>query len=587
MHNIVHNMADDDVPITNHLTTRNGVCQYVRRVPEDLRDAFPFARVQVSLRTRDQRAARQAAIALDQDWDRQFAQARQQRGLVSEVDGPAPIDTGSWSWEEWEALARWFGTSLQEEDWRARLKEMPGAVLAASPDLRALPRRSNGDVKQHIALEVSLKTMTVVDYAGSRASFVQGYVRRIGISLSKTSSHHDRFMAACLAAELTYLDVFRQRETRTGGISMPHPDSIAGPWRRVVEVPPSVASFPAAPLSTRKIGKTLSDCALKWQENRRAVKKQVRAEYLREMDHTIADFAAHSGLSDIGEIGRKQVLAYRDHLGSTKGYAIQTINKKVGFLSSLMATALNAGWIETALGGEIFLEIPEDEDRREPYSEAELKRIFAHSIFTEGKRFTQAKACSELQFWLPLIACLHGMISSEIIQLGPDTVAPHPDAPEILCFVVTNAGDRRVKAFARRRWVPIRKELLDLGLTDLVATARTENRRFLWSSMAAHGDDVTRVSGYFSSFWTNFSRKDLKIESEGTTLYSFRHAFQDELSRAGHPDEIKKALMGHSEGGMTGRYGTKRKPRVVNIAELDEAVQGASWPFLTAIKAMR
>jgi hypothetical protein len=45
MHNIVHNMADDDV-IPDHITTRNGVCLYVRRVPEDMRDAFPFAHIQ-------------------------------------------------------------------------------------------------------------------------------------------------------------------------------------------------------------------------------------------------------------------------------------------------------------------------------------------------------------------------------------------------------------------------------------------------------------------------------------------------------------------------------------------------------------
>ena len=42
MHNIVDNMTDD-LGISNHLTIRNGVCRYVRRVPEDLRLAFPFA----------------------------------------------------------------------------------------------------------------------------------------------------------------------------------------------------------------------------------------------------------------------------------------------------------------------------------------------------------------------------------------------------------------------------------------------------------------------------------------------------------------------------------------------------------------
>lgn len=76
MHNMVHNMADDDVPVANHLTTRSGVCQYVRRVPEDLLGAFAFARVQLSLKTRDQRVAREKALALDLEWDRRFTDVR-------------------------------------------------------------------------------------------------------------------------------------------------------------------------------------------------------------------------------------------------------------------------------------------------------------------------------------------------------------------------------------------------------------------------------------------------------------------------------------------------------------------------------
>ncbi len=111
---------------------------------------------------------------------------------------------------------------------------------------------------------------------------------------------------------------------------------------------------------------------------------------------------------------------------------------------------LKAGWIENALGEDVFLEVPEDEGAREPYRDDDLSRIFSHRIFTAGFRFSRTKACGDLQFWLPLIACLHGMISSEILQLGPDTLLP-PDAPDVLCFEVTIAGDRRVKTLVRRR----------------------------------------------------------------------------------------------------------------------------------------
>ncbi len=447
-------------------------------------------------------------------------------------------------------------------------------------------------VKEHIAREEQLRSMSVADYVTERQAMVQGQIRRLGISLSRTHPDHARFMAACLQAELGYLDVFHLRESRRGGCDQLHPDTVDGPWRRAkpakrsdqaVDQPSSAAGAPSAAIIPA--GRTLADCRAKWIGNRAMARKSVRPAYLREMDHTIAAFQSHSGLIDVGAIRRKHVLAFRDHISSTGSYKVQTVNKKVGFISSLLGTALNAGWVETPLGPDIYLQVPEDEDRREPYTDADLRIIFAHPVFTAAYRYTRVKACYELQFWLPLLACLHGMMSSEILQLGPDTVVRHPDANDVWCFEVTNAGDRRIKTLARRRHMPIRRELLRLGLLDIVNTAKHQGWRWLWTNMQAQDGDVTRVSGYFSSFWAHFARHELGITTEGS-LYSFRHAFQDRLAAAGHGEATKQALMGHAEGGMTGRYGTKSKPRVANIVELDAALQALSWPFLSGVKPL-
>ncbi|GJD43778.1 hypothetical protein AFCDBAGC_1633 [Methylobacterium cerastii] len=578
-------MATDDVPVSNHLTLREGVFQYVRRVPEDLRDAFPFARVQRSLRTRDKRAARADALALDEVWDDHFAEARRRKGLSPGPDGPAALVAEGWTWPDWQALASWFGASLAEEDWRARLGSTSGAALTAERDLSRLPWRDPAVVREHIARGRALREGTVTDYAEARLPFVQGYVRRLGVSLTRTDPDLERFMAACLTAELAYLDVFQMREARRGGLDHLHPDAVDGPWKHAASRPGSHPEPQARPTTIdSEVCRSLADCRAKWVENRTKTKKQARPDYLREMDRTVAAFEAHAGVGDIGLIRRRHLLAYRDHLDTATAYKTATINKKVGFISGLMATAANAGWIETGLGPDLYLEVPEDEDRREPYGDTELATIFAHPVFTQGKRLTAVKACGELQFWLPLIACLHGMISSEILQIGPDTVGPHPDHPDMLCFNVTNAGERALKTLARRRWVPVRRELIDLGLPALVAAAKQEGRKSLWSAMEAQAGDVTRVSGYFSSFWAVFSRGELGLTTEGTSLYSFRHGFQDRLGSAGYGGEIKKALMGHAESGMTGRYGTKKKPRAVNVVELNEAIQRLPWPFLTAVR---
>lgn len=112
-------MTDDEM-IANHIVVRQGVFQYLRCVPEDLRHEFPFARIQRSLRTRDKRVVREAALEHDREWERRFAEARLRRGTASDDTGSiARIDTTCWSWPDWEALAVWFRLTLANEDWQA------------------------------------------------------------------------------------------------------------------------------------------------------------------------------------------------------------------------------------------------------------------------------------------------------------------------------------------------------------------------------------------------------------------------------------------------------------------------------------
>ena len=42
--------------------------------------------------------------------------------------------------------------------------------------------------------------------------------------------------------------------------------------------------------------------------------------------------------------------------------------------------------------------------------------------------------------------------------------------------------------------------------------------------------------------------------------------------------------MGHAEQGTGRKYGTKKKPRVVDIEHRDQLVQRAAWPFLSSIR---
>lgn len=564
--------------IANHLVLRGNVWQYVRKVPSDLVLRMGIPAVRQSLRTRDEKRARALAVELDQKWDQEFASLRLRGGRASERGSPAAVLTVHWTWADWKAVVEWFECSLAEEDWQERLKSLPGSALGPDKDPALIPWREDAAVRRHLDRTRILNDITVEAYAETQRAFVQSYVGRLGIQLTSAAPSFTRFMAECLAAELRYLKLFREREGRKGGFGNPHPDDVEGPWRIDKPAP---AKGPSAPVQAGvPLNITWDDALRAWVNERTKTKRAIHKNYLTEIRAAVAQFKEHSGITDLGLVTREAVIDFRAYLDA--GHLQRpSINKKISILSSLLGAASLINARVPAVGDGLLLSVAKAESSRHPYTPEHLDRIFAHPIFTERKFFTSAKAGQEIQFWFPLIACCHGMIPTEIAQLGHDTVVPHPEAPEILCFEVTNANGRTMKTLARKRWMPIRKELIELGLLEVISVAKSNSQRFLWSALEKDSD-LDRVCGNFSSFWSRFQYDEIGLEDE-VTFYSFRHYFQDQIGRLTASQDLKKLLMGHSESGMTGVYGEKRRARVVPIRELDDVIQRMEWPFLSRL----
>ncbi|MEO5807653.1 DUF6538 domain-containing protein [Devosia sp.] len=564
-----------------YVIRRGKVLQYVRRIPGDVAHAFPVIRIQRTLATVNVSEAYAAAGRITTELDAQFAGIRRERGFTIGV-----IHVDSWTWPDWEQLADWFKATLVEDDLKSLIMGRRGRALAAGAaqtvDLQA-EHPDALDLSQH---DHRLKEMTVGEYAAERVAFVQSVVRRLGIPISQANPYFARFMAAALAAEIGFLDIaLRYRMGQKVGYC--HPDTIAGPWKAAIadKAEQQVAKIVGpANVSHRAVGKSLNDCRAAYAAERIRANKPATLKQLNDMDITIGRFQSHSGIKDVGLVQRSHIIAFRDQLYDGGDYATASVNKRTGYITTLVKTAANKGWIDQAIRGDIRLTVPEGEDAREPYSTDDLALIFGHPMFTERKitSGTAAASLGVLPFWLPLISCLHGMISSEILQLGPDTVRIHPDT-DIWCFAVTTSGGRHIKTEARRRWMPIRHEMIDLGLLDLVKEAEAQGWKTLWQPVEAKHGDIDAVSQQVSAFWADFARKDLKITDPQKTLYSFRHSFKDAIGALGASDDEKKQLLGHAETGATKGYGTKKAPRPVDIKRLDEIVQAVSWPFLAGL----
>ncbi len=570
----MHNMNDDEMAFASHVTKRGSVYQYVRRVPDDIRDAVATSRIQRSLRTRVKAEAYKAAAAVHDEVEKQFAFARRSKGVTIDV-----IPIGDWEWSDWQALADWFKADLVERDWQVRLQKLCGSSFIEGVERRK-SWRDDDTLREHIALQKRLKDLSVESYADARVQFVQSTVRRFGVPISKTSPYFVRFMAACLAAEMGYLAIFFDRE---GGKleEFAHPDTIIGKWKGAsarIDEDRVARILGSTPGGTKKARKTLQDCLVQWEADRARANKLVSKHGRGEKQFAMQEFEKLVKVKDIGEITRAHIISYRDHLSARGDLKTPSFNKRVGQITTLLTSAKKAGWIDDDITGDIYVEVPAGTNEREPFSTKDLDRIFRYKTFSDGHRSSNAKAAGELEYWLPLISLTGGLISSEVIQLGPDSVGPHPDEPSIICYKISNAGGRSLKAFSRKRYVPVRRDLIEGGLMDVVAEARARKWEYLWAD--AREKPVTSISNMFSAFWSRHLRTVLEITDPNKALYSFRHNFRDALSSSGATDYEKDQLMGHAEAGTGRKYGVKKQPRVVDIRRLDGLVQGATWPWL-------
>ena len=107
---------------------------------------------------------------------------------------------------------------------------------------------------------------------------------------------------------------------------------------------------------------------------------------------------------------------------------------------------------------------------------------------------------------------------------------------------------------AHARPIPVHAQLIELGFIKFVAAeakARGE-RAWLFSQVAPGTTGARAYSKWFGRY----------IGAQGVTdtakvFHSFRHGFTDALRVAGVGEDVSRALVGHTQGGVLGRYGAK------------------------------
>lgn len=218
-----------------------------------------------------------------------------------------------------------------------------------------------------------------------------------------------------------------------------------------------------------------------------------------------------------------------------------TVNAYLGAFSAFVKWAHREGFILTDAASKIAVPDPvKPQDKRHPFELKHLQAMFNAPLYRGMKSEHRWKVpgttiIKNTLFWVPLVALFTGMRLGEILALKAEHFTGTDDIDTI------RVVDAKTKAGIRI--IPVHPRLLACGLIPYVRSFKT-------------GEDV--FPGYTQKAYSKFFRRfqdSLGIENPKLVFHSFRHNFADALRAARTDEPITKALLGHSDGTVTGIYG--------------------------------
>ncbi len=210
--------------------------------------------------------------------------------------------------------------------------------------------------------------------------------------------------------------------------------------------------------------------------------------------------------------------------------------------------------------------------KRDPITNAEAQRIFAHPLFVEHKGIKTKQIQHASHFWLPLIAAYSGMRLGEISQLHVSNIRK---IGEINCFVVeASTAHHYLKTANAERAIPIHNELLRLGFLQFVDDIRSKGGERLFNN-------ISLIQGNYSnkpSEWFIKNFRDALGLPKHVTPHAFRHSVKDKLNRVETNPENIARLIGHAGSQYGGLIpeDVSELARIINTINYDEATAAIS-----------
>jgi integrase len=261
------------------------------------------------------------------------------------------------------------------------------------------------------------------------------------------------------------------------------------------------------------------------------------------------------------ELSLEAAIAAAEREGNVEKRSERTLKNEYDQLVAVFNYAVDDGLIGTnpAKGRKLRADFKvKRKKQRVPFSEEELRKIFAAPLYTGCKddERNYFKPGSERprrgRFWIPLLALFHGCRMNELCQLytedikSEDGVSYLAIRTELDDDEIENTGKRQ-KTEASRRNIPIHPELHRIGFMDYVVERRADTASPMLFPTLKRYAKTGRYSKHFSKWFSSFLIHALGHKPKAV-FHSFRHNFRAECIRAKLSTEIAEMLGGWSDG---------------------------------------
>ncbi|MBP0636306.1 site-specific integrase [Cupriavidus sp. AcVe19-6a] len=580
---------------SSYIRRRPGSRNYSFRmaVPGDQRDRFGKPEISFSLHTADVLAAKQHALELAQQYQREFAHARREAHRRS-LDA-AGIDTlivemsrrvidiyeqaldcvdlaPAEYFDRWRQSAQHHGfleNLLCEFDFKPDLNNEDGTRLRQIFD--ALVDASVKAIQQEYALLQSVEAKA----AKARTR----YNRRVSAVAQVPPPMPD------VAHGLSGIGNPRLQAAQSAG-STP---AAGEAFRDTGEGFSPMCSAPAA-TAARNEHLTLSDLIDAWAAEKGGDLNAKTEDAIRRVFEELVAYANVKYAAEVTKdmvIGFKTLLLTRGrggvmadgkhHSKAERANGNVTVKKKIAYLNIVFNHAVDNLLIcgNPARGVKVKLSRNPPKSRL-PFDASDIKRIFSTPLFTSKVLPEYVGAGGEAAYWMPLLAHFSGARPEEIGQLSVSDVKYYrTQRGEMIPYIeISNAEDKGTKNRGSNREVPLHPEVIRRGFLEYVGAQAPDGRLFPLLRPDVYG---TLTAGFSKWFNGIYLRRELRITDSRKMLYSFRHTFITACRNSGVNLTCAYALVGHELGTVHDDYGAP--PSVFALYDALKQIHFEGFPF--------